>query len=287
MRWVRFDEDRLGLVDGDDVIDMSALAGPAGRAGRLHAALASGALEAADPAAAGARRPLSSVRLLAPLGQPGKIVAAPVNYLAHKAEMNETRSIAEYGVFLKAPSSIVGPGETVQLPYTDVLTEQEGELAIVIGRRASRVPRERALDVVFGYTCLLDVTVRSTEDRSTRKSFDTFTPIGPWVTTRDAVGDPDDLRLRCWVDGELRQDVSTAELIFDVRTLVAYASSVMTLEPGDVVATGTPAGVGPLAAGDAIVVEVERVGRLEVAVADDHAIPYADRPRPPALAGGR
>ena len=273
---------RLVVVTGDRLVDVTdALGLVAGPGGPLLALLERG--DAAESLAALdldglPALPLDGARLAAPIARPGKVVGAPVNYIDHKVEMHEQRTIADYGVFLKASSSVIGPGEDIRLPYLDVRTDQEGELGVVIGRTASRVPVERALEHVFGYLPLLDITVRSGEDRSTRKSFDTFTPIGPWVTTADEVGDPDDLRLRCWVGGELRQDVSTRELIFDVAELVAYASHVMTLHPGDVIATGTPAGVGPIAAGQRVAVEIDRLGRLEVGVTDDGAIAYADRP---------
>ncbi|MEJ3747976.1 fumarylacetoacetate hydrolase family protein [Actinomycetes bacterium KLBMP 9797] len=212
------------------------------------------------------------------LPRPGKIVAAPVNYRDHQAEMAAPLTVADLGVFLKAPSSVIGHGGTVVLPYDDVRTDHEAELAVVIGRVARDVPADLALEYVAGYTCLFDITIRSTEDRSTRKSFDTFTPIGPWVTTPDEVGDPGALGLRCWVNGAPRQSASTADLIFDVPRLIAYASSVMTLWPGDVIATGTPAGVGPIQHGDRVAMEIERVGRLEVTVSGAQAIPYAERP---------
>ncbi len=223
-------------------------------------------------------QPLDPARLAAPIARPGKVVGAPVNYRDHQAEMGEQRTIADYGVFLKATSSVIGPTGAIRLPYTDVRTDHEGELAVVIGRTASRVPVEQALDHVFGYAPVLDITVRSGEDRSTRKSFDTFTPFGPWVTTADEVPDPGALDLRCWVDDELRQHASTADLIYGVAELVAYTSHVMTLHPGDVIATGTPAGVGPIAAGQRVAVEITGLGRLDVGVTDDGAIPYADRP---------
>jgi 2-keto-4-pentenoate hydratase/2-oxohepta-3-ene-1,7-dioic acid hydratase in catechol pathway len=225
-----------------------------------------------------AATPLSAVRLRAPLSRPGKIVAAPVNYLDHKLEMREQKTIAEYGVFLKANTSVIGPGDTVELPYTDKRTDQEGELAIVIGRTARHVPVEKALDHVFGYTGILDITVRSTEDRSTRKSFDTFSPLGPWIVTADEITDPDNLPLHCWVGGELRQRTNTSELIFSVAELIAYASSVMTLHPGDVIATGTPAGVGPLSDGTSIRLDIGTIGTLEVGVSAARAVAYADRP---------
>ncbi len=277
---------RLVVVAGDRLVDVTeALGIPVGRAagpgGPLLALLERGdaeqALAALDLAAL-PTLPADGARLAAPITRPGKVVGAPVNYVDHKVEMHEQRTIADYGVFLKASTSVIGPGDDIRLPYLDVRTDQEGELGVVIGRTATRVPAERALEHVFGFVPLLDITVRSGEDRSTRKSFDTFTPLGPWVTTADEVGDPGDLRLRCWVGGELRQDVSTAELIFDVAELVAYASHVMTLHPGDVIATGTPAGVGPIAAGQRVAVEIERLGRLEVGVTDEGAIAYADRP---------
>ena len=214
----------------------------------------------------------------APLPLPGKIVGAPANYREHVAEMNNPTTIVEWGMFLKASTSVIGPGGVVELPYTDVRTDQEGELAVVIGRTARNVDRRKALDYVYGYTCLLDITTRSSEDRSTRKSFDTFTPLGPYVVTADEFADPDSVRLRCWVNDELRQDCSTERFIFDVERVIEYASAVMTLHPGDVIATGTPAGVGPLSGGDRIVVEIERLGRLEVSVSVERAVPYEHRP---------
>jgi 2-keto-4-pentenoate hydratase/2-oxohepta-3-ene-1,7-dioic acid hydratase in catechol pathway len=282
------EESALGLVVGDELVEVTDLVGPGsfGPAGPLQAALdrgllaPGGALRELDPALLSTRphTPLSTVKLQAPLPRPGKVIGAPVNYLDHKTEMAAPTTIAELGVFLKAPSSVIGPGSPIVLPYTDLRTDQEGELAVVIGRTARDVAAERAADYVAGYTCLLDITVRSGEDRSTRKSFDTFTPLGPWLTTADEVGDPGGLRLRCWVNGTLRQDTSTSALIYNVPRLIAYASSVMTLWPGDVIATGTPAGVGPIADGDLIVVEIERVGRLETPVTSAAAIPYAERP---------
>lgn len=274
---------RLGALDGDHLVDLTDLvdASAAGPAGPLHALLSQGTdpRRLAAGGLSGRRRvPLAEVRLAPPLPRPGKIVAAPVNYRAHQAEMAAPHTVADLGLFLKAPSSVVGPGDAVALPYTDLRTDQEAELAVVIGRAARDVPAERALAHVAGYTCLLDITVRSTEDRSTRKSFDTFTPLGPWLTTPDEVGDPGTLGLRCWVGDTLRQSASTAELIFGVPELIAYASSVMTLWPGDVIATGTPAGVGPIRDGDRIAMEIERVGRLEVTVTADRARPYASRP---------
>jgi 2-keto-4-pentenoate hydratase/2-oxohepta-3-ene-1,7-dioic acid hydratase in catechol pathway len=283
VRFVVFDDDRLGCVTGDTVTDLTSLVpGPATPAGPLHRLIEAGItrLEAALEDGALPRRPLSDVRLQAPLPRPPKIIGAPVNYLDHKAEMSVVHSITDLGVFLKATSSVIGPGDAVRLPYDDMRTDQEGELAVVIGRTARDVAPEKALDHVFGYTCSLDMTVRSTEDRSTRKSFDTFTPVGPAVVTADEVADPGALELVCRVNGEVRQKASTADLIFGVPELVAYTSSVMTLWPGDLILTGTPAGVGPVRDGDRIEVEISGLGRLEVTVTAEGARPHGRRPGP-------
>ncbi|MEU9746618.1 fumarylacetoacetate hydrolase family protein [Streptomyces niveus] len=213
-----------------------------------------------------------------PLPRPGKIMGAPANYYDHVDEMPDSATIVDWGLFLKSPTSVTGHRGTIRLPWSDKRTDQEGELAVVIGRTARHVDPEDALDHVFGYTCVLDITVRSTEDRSLRKSFDTFTPIGPWITTADEIPDPSALELRCSVNGDLRQHTSTSKLIYGVRELVAYASAAMTLHPGDVIATGTPAGVGPLSDGDTISLTIDHIGTLEVAVSADGAIPYRDRP---------
>jgi 2-keto-4-pentenoate hydratase/2-oxohepta-3-ene-1,7-dioic acid hydratase in catechol pathway len=285
MRFVVYDNHRLGIVDASVIIDVTDTVGPGkqGPGGPLTALLEQGydsALFTRDRIAGLPQRELAQVTLTAPLPRPGKIVGAPVNYLDHKAEMAVTQTIAELGIFLKAPSSIVGPGNLVRLPYLDKRTDQEAELALIIGRTARNISASEALDYVFGYTCGLDITVRSTEDRSTRKSFDTFTPLGPYVVTADEVGDPHDLELRCWVNGELRQQGNTRDLIFNVADLIAYTSSVMTLWPGDVFLTGTPAGVGPIADGDQVVVEIEKLGKLTMTVTAEGAIPYDARPGP-------
>jgi 2-keto-4-pentenoate hydratase/2-oxohepta-3-ene-1,7-dioic acid hydratase in catechol pathway len=281
VRFVVFDDVQLGCVTGDTVIDVTSLVpGPATPAGPLHRLIEAGitGLDAALEDRELPRLALSDVRLQAPLPRPPKIIGAPVNYLEHKAEMSVVHSITDLGVFLKAPSSVIGPGRAVRLPYDDVRTDQEGELAVVIGRTARDVAPEDALDHVFGYTCSLDMTVRSTEDRSTRKSFDTFTPVGPAVVTADEIADPGALELVCRVNGEVRQKTSTADLVFGVPELIAYTSSVMTLWPGDLILTGTPAGVGPVHDGDRIEVEISNVGRLEVTVTAVGARPHGRRP---------
>lgn len=278
MRLGQFDGRRLGLVVGDLVYDVTDQVGSVEAPdGPLGAHIRS---QGASLVAAGPGISIENVRWEAPLPRPAKIIGAPANYYDHTDEMPDSATIVDWGLFLKAPTSVLGPGGVVRLPYTDKRTDYEGELAVVIGRAGKGISRDSALDHVFGYTCLMDITVRSTEDRSTRKSFDTFTPLGPWIVTADEIGDPSTLDLALRLNGDLRQQTSISKMIYGIPDLIAYASSVMTLEPGDIIATGTPAGVGPLAAGDEIVVEIDRIGSLAVTVTADGAIDYAARPGP-------
>ena len=209
----------------------------------------------------GERHALPSVRLLAPV-LPSKVVCIGKNYADHAAEMGG-EAPASPVVFLKPSTSVVGPGEAVRLPRDSERVDHEAELAVVIGRLCRDVPRERALDVVLGWTCANDVTARDHQQADgqwTRgKSHDTFCPIGPWVETELDVRD---LGVQCRVDGELRQDGRTAQLIHDVPSVIAWITGFMTLLPGDVVLTGTPAGVGPLTAGSSVDVVVEGIGTL-------------------------
>lgn len=279
----RFNGSRTGVIRDGRIYDVTAHLGNADPvlidtvAGLpvlgLLASLDLGSLPSSD---------IAEVVLEAPVPRPGKIIGAPANYYDHIDEMPDSATIREWGAFLKAPSSVVGPGAIVRLPYSDVRTDYEGELAVVIGRGGRNIARERALEHVLGYTCLLDITVRSTEDRSTRKSFDTFTPMGPWIVTADQLRDPGALELTLSINGGVRQSASTGTMIFGVEELIAYASSVMTLERGDVIATGTPAGVGPLADGDLIDLHISGIGGFAVSVSAVHAIAYADRPGPKA-----
>jgi 2-keto-4-pentenoate hydratase/2-oxohepta-3-ene-1,7-dioic acid hydratase in catechol pathway len=207
----------------------------------------------------------AAAELRAPVA-PSKIVCVGRNYAAHAKELGNAVP-AEPLLFLKPPSSVVGPSGAVVLPPESSRVEHEAELGVVIGRRARRVAPEAALAHVFGYTAVCDVTARDLQRKDVQftrgKGFDTFCPVGPWIETEL---DPSALAVRCFVSGELRQDGNTSNMIFPVATLIAFVSDVMTLEPGDLVVTGTPEGVGPLAAGDALVVEIEGVGRLEVRV---------------------
>jgi 2-keto-4-pentenoate hydratase/2-oxohepta-3-ene-1,7-dioic acid hydratase in catechol pathway len=281
MRYVSFRDsvgrDRVGVCErlGDpdrkisDVTDLLA-AGTDSPMRRLIAAVASGtdieSLLWRAPVV-----PAASVSLLPVVPDPSKIVAAPVNYVNHQLEMNEASRVDSLGVFLKAPSSVIGDGGVVRLPYTDRRFDQEGEFAAVIGRRARDVPQAEALDYVFGYTCLLDMTMRGGEDRSVRKSFDTFTPVGPSIVAPQYIPPIDELELRLWVNGSLRQRADLNDLVWSVARLISYVSTVMTLYPGDIVTTGTPEGVGAVHDGDLIEVEVTGLDRLTVSVSEQGA----------------
>ena len=210
--------------------------------------------------------PLEAVTVLAPV-KPSKIVAIGRNYRAHAAEMGADLP-KEPLLFLKPPSSVIGPGETILLPPQSSRVEHEAELAVIIGRRAKDVPWNAALTYVFGCTIGNDVTARDlqrADGQWTRgKGFDTFCPLGPWIVTNL---DTASVGIRARVNGVVRQDGHTRDLIFDVPYLVSYISKVMTLEPGDVILTGTPAGVGPLDAGDVVEIEIDNLGVLRNPVA--------------------
>jgi 2-keto-4-pentenoate hydratase/2-oxohepta-3-ene-1,7-dioic acid hydratase in catechol pathway len=272
MKLVTFNGHRLGLLSGQTLQDVTdwAFENCADRIrdpliAFIHA-------QAVGGVPTGVTVPLSEATFGPPILFPGKIIAAAANYLKHTQEMNpgvQADSLVhtrQRGFFLKAPSSIIGPDDAVILPYADRRTDQEAELAVIIGRGGKDISEEDALNHVFGYACLLDISLRGKEDRGLRKSFDTFTPIGPWITTADEIANPDALDLKCTVNGEVRQHDSTGAMVIGVRQLISWMSSVMTLHPGDIIATGTPAGVGPLNVGDRIEVEIEGLGKLCVDV---------------------
>lgn len=211
---------------------------------------------------------LAKARLDVPIEWPNKLLAFPVNYVAHGAEMKSKNRADLNGFFLKANSSLSGPNESIVLPdLPGREVHHECELGIVIGRKAKNVSRDRALEYVFGYACLIDVVVRGSEERVQRKSYDTFCPFGPWITTADEVPDPANLQLKLWVNGELRQDANTRDLILDIPGMVEWCAKVATLYPGDIIASGTPAGVGPIRHGDRVRIAIERVGEMTVSVA--------------------
>ncbi|MBI1855205.1 MAG: fumarylacetoacetate hydrolase family protein [Chloroflexi bacterium] len=209
-----------------------------------------------------AKTPLADVKLMVP-SWPTKIVCVGRNYVEHAKELgNDVPKIPL--IFLKPPSSIINPGETILLPPQSKQVEHEAELVVVIGKRTRNVTAEEAKNYIFGYTLGNDVTARDlqkTDGQWTRaKGFDTFCPFGPWVDTDFNIADA---LITCKVNGQPRQMASTRDMVFSVPTLVAYISSVMTLEPGDIIFTGTPAGVGELKSGDEVVVEIEGLGVLK------------------------
>jgi 2-keto-4-pentenoate hydratase/2-oxohepta-3-ene-1,7-dioic acid hydratase in catechol pathway len=205
---------------------------------------------------------------------PSKIIGIGSNYRRHVEEMG--RSIPTVPkIFLKPASALIGPGEAIQIPPGTQRVDHEAELGVVIGRTMTRVSVADALEYVQGYTCVNDVTARDFQRTdgvfARAKGFDTFCPAGPRIVSDI---DPSDLRVRAWVDGELRQDGRTSDMIFDVATLLSFVSHVMTLEPGDLMATGTPMGVGPLLPGQTVSIEVEGMGRI-----DNPVVARADRER--------
>ena len=218
--------------------------------------------------------PVSEARIIAPIPRPGKILCCGVNYRSHQEENPAATLPTVPFFFAKLPSAVIGPGEPIVIPGPESKVDWEVELAFVIGRAARRVARADALDYVFGYTVLHDVSARDVQFVDNQitlgKGFDTFCPLGPALVTKDEVPDPQRLELATYVDDERVQSGSTADQLFDVRYLIEFLTRHITLEPGDVVSTGTPAGVGTfrqppryLRSGETVVVEVEGIGRLE------------------------
>jgi 2-keto-4-pentenoate hydratase/2-oxohepta-3-ene-1,7-dioic acid hydratase in catechol pathway len=207
----------------------------------------------------------SPADLRAPV-RPSKIVCIGRNYAGHAKELGHEVP-KEPLLFLKAPSAIVGPGGAVVLPKESERVEHEAELGVIVGRRVRRASKEDAKAAIYGYTCACDVTARDLQKKdgqwSRAKGFDSFCPVGPWIETEL---DPSDLGVHCVVDGEPKQSGRTSQMIFDIPTLLAYVSAAMTLEPGDLVLTGTPEGVGPLAPGNRLTVSVDGIGDLTVGV---------------------
>lgn len=294
MRFCRFGEGRLGLVEGANVRDVTPAldALPSCRyplpTYDLLIAHLDAVAEQARTIPAAPVMPLAGLKLLSPVANPGKIVAAPVNYKQHAQEVRNNpalhnnnpallKSINEIGLFLKATSSLAGPGEGIAVRMPERRNDHEVELAFVIGKEARQVSRKDALEYVAGYCIGLDITIRGQEDRSFRKSPDTYTVLGPWLVTADEIPDPGGLDLSITVNGELRQSSNTNNMILGVPELIEFASAFYTLYPGDVVLTGTPEGVGQIAPGDTIVATVEKVGTMEVKVRAASETPAAGR----------
>jgi len=237
---------KWGVIEGDDVVHLPD--GPCGEEPRNGAVLGR----------------LDELHLLAPVA-PSKVICVARNYVAHAAE-HAAEVPSTPLLFFKPPSAVIGPGAAIELPAESGQVEHEGELALVMGRRCRRISEDEAWAAVLGVSCADDVTARDIqrgEKLWTRgKGFDTFCPVGPWIVAGIDRATVADLEIRCSVNGELRQHGRTSQMVFNPAYLISYISQVMTLEPGDIILTGTPAGVGPLTPGDEVTVEIEGVGTL-------------------------
>ncbi|MDD9817718.1 MAG: fumarylacetoacetate hydrolase family protein [Gammaproteobacteria bacterium] len=272
---------RLGLIEDGEVIDT------------LHAADAPRNMQSFLEGGAAAREtlqrlrrraprlPLAKVRLQAPIARPPKFLGAALNYSDHIRETGLPRNPYP-SFFTKQPTCVIGPGDAIHRPRVSEKLDYEGELGLVIGRRCRHVPRERAAEAIGGFLAVNDVTVRDWQARSPTwtlgKSFDTHGPLGPWLVTPEELGDPQNLGIETRVNGELRQSFRTSEMIFDCCRMVEYLSIVMTLEPGDIIATGTGAGVGVrmtprgyLRPGDTVCIRIEGIGELQNPVIEEPA----------------
>lgn len=277
MKLASFNYGRIGVVDGDGVAEITDLLQydptnwpPVGML-RLIANFSTLQPRIADRIADSKRLRLDQVKLNCPVAWPNKIVAFPANYHAHIDEMKAGPGLISkfdaggQGFFLKASSSLSGPQEPIVLPaISDREVHHECELAIIIGKGGRDIAKEAAIEHIFGYACLVDVVVRGKEERVMRKSFDTFCPMGPYITTSDEIECHDAIALELTINGELRQKANTRDLIVGIPEMIEMASSVMTLHPGDVIASGTPAGVGPIKAGDVLTIRIAGVGEMNL-----------------------
>jgi 2-keto-4-pentenoate hydratase/2-oxohepta-3-ene-1,7-dioic acid hydratase in catechol pathway len=287
MKLCRYDDDRLGVVRGDRVHDVTAAqteirhSSPYTMLGdAVVAALPQWRERIERLADKSAGTPIAGIKLLPPVARPTKLSCAPTNYQAHIAEMKaasadpgsqvvsvQSSKILEAGMFLKSNSALIGPSETIPLRFPDRRNDHEVELVMVIGKTGSDISQQDALDHVACYCLGLDITVRGREDRSFRKSPDGYAVAGPWMVTADEIPDPDALPLTLEVNGEVRQQSNTSDLIYNCRRLIEFASSFYTLYPGDLIYTGTPEGVGPIKPGDTIVCRSSPLlGELKIAV---------------------
>lgn len=287
MKLCRFNGGRLGLVEGEEVTDVSAAlqALPSQRypfpshdvlIAHLNE-LRPGIVEAART---GQRHAASAVHYDPPVANPGKIIGAPINYKAHAQESAQDSNIGhgraittigDWGMFLKAGTSLIGVSDEIVLRFPERRNDHEVELAVVIGKTCRQVKAADAMAHVAAYSLSLDMTLRGPEFQCFRKSIDSYAVLGPWLVTADEVPDPGQLDLWLQVNGQTRQQANTRDLIFDVPRLIEFASSFYTLQPGDVIMTGTPEGVGPVVPGDWIEAGVQGLGSLAMRVASQYA----------------
>jgi 2,4-diketo-3-deoxy-L-fuconate hydrolase len=268
-----------GLIVGSDVIDVTALVDQAG----IHEAPGDPLIRALpklqalgpDDLAKFARRSLSGLQLLSPVACPTKILAAPNNYHDHRSEMKESEvgfgrsgQLDEAGFFLKATSSLVGPSQGIAQRFLERRTDHELELVIVIGKTGSNLSESEATAHVAGYSLGLDITLRGSEERSLRKSIDSYTVLGPWLITPDEFADLNAVEMSLSLNGSVRQACRVSDMVFSIAQQIAYASRFYTLYPGDLIYTGTPSGVGPIRPGDILHVSGDGLGAMEVGVRD-------------------
>jgi 2-keto-4-pentenoate hydratase/2-oxohepta-3-ene-1,7-dioic acid hydratase in catechol pathway len=289
MKIVSYDHDRIGILTPSGVVDVTDLAGvtpgfwpPIGMVKFIaHFGASKDQIDEAIRTRPAKR--LDLVRLEAPVRWPNKVIAFPANYYDHIEEMKKGSGVISrhkasgQGFFLKSNSSISGPADPIVLPpLANREIHHECELAIIIGKGGRGISRSAAREHIFGFSCLLDMVVRGTEERVMRKSFDTFCPLGPWIATADEIADTSSIRMMLRINGDERQSASTTDLIVDIPEMIAMSSSVMTLEPGDIIATGTPAGVGPVRDGDVVEIEISGVGSMRLPVIQgtigDHSV---------------
>ena len=283
MKICRFNDDRLGMVQDDNtVLDVTiALEAlppltwplPLGDALVTHLGIVTS--EMFRLAANATAVPMADVVLKSPVANPSKIIGAPINYQKHIKESREDDGIvssrpishiSDWGMFLKANSSLVGAGEGVALRFTESRNDHEMELAVIIGKQGSHIPVSEAKNYIAGYAIGLDMTTRGKELQSFRKSADTYSVLGPWMVTADEISDPNKLDLKISVNGDVRQESNTDQLVYNVEKLIEYCSERYTLYPGDIIMTGTPDGVGPVEPGDVMTCELEGIGIMEVDV---------------------
>ena len=283
MKICRFDDDRIGLVKEDksvldvtgalDVLPLMKWPVPLGDAFILNLETLTSEMQRLAPDAPSVS--LSDITLKSPVANPSKIIGAPINYQKHIDESvtddgivssRPISHISDWGMFLKANSALVGSGEGVALRFTEARNDHEMELAVIIGKKGTNISIEEARSYIAGYAIGLDMTTRGKELQSFRKSADTYAVLGPWLVTADEIPDPNNLDLKISVNGEVRQNSNTQELVYNVEKLIEYTSERYTLYPGDIIMTGTPDGVGPVEPGDVMTCELEGVGIMDVNV---------------------
>jgi 2-keto-4-pentenoate hydratase/2-oxohepta-3-ene-1,7-dioic acid hydratase in catechol pathway len=272
MRLCRFGENRLGLAAGDEVYDVTQALDelpsyryPLPPGDMLIANLEKVSARASELAKSAWPMVMDDLQLLSPVANPSKIIGAPMNYRTGQDEAAIANAVS-IGLFLKANGSLSGPSDGIALRMTERQIDHEVELGVVIGKEGRDIRRGDGLKHVAGYAVALDITPHGKEERSLRKSCETYTVLGPWLVTADEIPDPRNLGLQLDVNGERRQDGNTNQMIRDVAGMIEYASSFYTLYPGDIFLSGTPAGVGPMKPGDEIVATIEKVGRMRVKV---------------------